>query len=189
MAARSARALLQGTALSEGKVVILSLRGKAVHTSASTGAAFAILFAVVGASFAYASMNPIVLTTDEAWAGVVGRSLTPAIAEIAGTNEQAGFLVTYVHENSPAERVGIRGGDRQVEVPGEEDPLCAGGDIIVEIDGRPVTTPQEIQAALAGKNIGDTAEFTVLRGSVTSIVPITLQARPLDLPDPVCRVQ
>jgi S1-C subfamily serine protease len=160
-----------------------------VHTTASTGAAFAILFAVVGASFAYASMNPIVLTTDEAWAGVVGRTLTPAIAEIAGTNEQAGFLVTYVYEDGPADRAGIRGGDRQVQVPGEEQQLCAGGDIIVEIDDRPVTNPQEIQSALEGKSIGSTVELTVLRGSVASAIPLVLDGRPLDLPEPACRVQ
>lgn len=151
------------------------MRGKAVHTSASTGAAFAILFAVVGASFAYASMNPVTIVGNP-WIGFRGTPLTPAIAEAVGTSEQAGFLVALVYGGSPADKAGMRGGDRVIEVEGEQ--LCAGGDIIVEVDGRPVTQAEDLEAAVASKSVGDTMDFTVLRGSVEFSIPVVLEEVP-----------
>ncbi|HEX6561651.1 MAG TPA: hypothetical protein VF016_06445, partial [Nitrososphaera sp.] len=71
------------------------------HSLASTGAAFAILFAVVGLSFAYVSANPVTVQSNpqsgsRPWTGIAGTNLTPAIAKAMGTNEQSGFLVTAV---------------------------------------------------------------------------------------------
>jgi S1-C subfamily serine protease len=150
-----------------------------VHTTASTGAAFAILFAVVGVSFAYASMNPVVIV-GEPWIGFRGTPLTPAIAEAVGTSEQTGFLVALVYGGSPADKAGLRGGDRVIEVEGEQ--LCAGGDLIVEVDGRPVTRAEDLEAALAGKSVGDTMNFTVVRGSVEFGIPVVLEETPEQVP-------
>jgi S1-C subfamily serine protease len=156
-----------------------------VHTLASTGAAFAILFATVGFSFFYVSSNPVTIAGDP-WIGFRGTPLTPAIAEAIGTSEQTGFLVVLVYSDSPADSAGMRGGDRVVEVGGEQ--LCAGGDIIIELDGRPVTGTQEIQSALAAKSVGDTMDFTVLRGSVTFDIPVVLEESPdQEPPLPQCR--
>jgi S1-C subfamily serine protease len=151
-----------------------------VHTLASTGGAFAILFAVLGFSFVYVSANPITLITGEPWVGFRGTPLTPAIAQATGTNEQSGFLVALVYDGSPADKAGMRGGDRLVDVEGE--PTCIGGDIIVEVDGRPVTATQDLEEALSGKNVGDTVNFAVIRGSVVSDIPVLLEQEPEQTP-------
>lgn len=158
-----------------------------MHTLASTGAAFAILFAVLGFSFVYVSANPVTLTTGEPWIGFFGTPLTPDISEAIGTSEQSGFLLVDVISDSPAAKAGMRGGDRIVEAGGRQ--VCAGGDIIIEVGGRPVTGQQEIIDEFEGKNIGDTMDFTVVRGSVTFDIPVVLEEAPLQTPEPACNVQ
>jgi S1-C subfamily serine protease len=151
------------------------------HSLASTGAAFAILFAVVGLSFIYVSANPVTVQSNpqsgsRPWTGIAGINLTPAIAKAMGTNEQSGFLVTAVEPSSPADKAGMHGGDREVTV--ESKRLAVGGDIIVEVDGRPATSFAEIQQVFQQKHVGDTMRFTVVRGSVTMQIPVTIEEHP-----------
>ncbi|MEO9363279.1 MAG: PDZ domain-containing protein [Nitrososphaera sp.] len=184
MAAKFARPILQNTAASDDdrKVVITHLRGNFVaHSLASTGVAFAILFAVVGVSFVYVSANPVTVQSNpqakqQPWTGIAGINLTPAIAQATGTSEQSGFLVTAVTPNSPADKAGMKGGDREVTVEGKT--LAVGGDIIIEVDGRPATSFAEIQQVFQQKHIGDTMRFTVVRGSVTMQIPVTIEEKP-----------
>ena len=46
----------------------------------------------------------------------------------------------------PADRAGLRGGTRIVEVRGQN--VCIGGDIILAIDGQPIETLDDLNAAL-----------------------------------------
>jgi S1-C subfamily serine protease len=151
------------------------------HSLASTVAAFAILFVIVGISFAYVSANPVTVqnnpqTEQRPWTGISGSNLTPAIAKAMGTNEQSGFLVVEVAPNSPAEKAGIKGGDRAVTVDGRQ--VLVGGDIIIEVDGQPVTGFTDIQQHFQQKHVGDTMRFTVVRGSVTMQIPVVLEESP-----------
>lgn len=147
------------------------------HSLASTGAAFAILFAIVGISFMYVSANsgitPGLPTSSRPWIGIEGATLTPAIAKVAGTSDQSGFLVTRVLPGSPAEKAGIRGGDRIVSVGSEQ--LIVGGDVIVELDGKPITTGEQILTDFQHRHVGDTMQFTIVRGSVRSHVSVLLE--------------
>ncbi|AIC14387.1 S1C family serine protease [Nitrososphaera viennensis] len=150
------------------------------HSLASTGAAFAILFAVVGVSFAYVSTNPVTVQPPQTergpWTGISGVNLTPAIASAMGTSEQSGFLVVGVVPGSPAEKAGIRGGDRAVTVDGRE--IRVGGDIIIEVDGRPVTGFAEIQQDFQQRQVGETMRFTVVRANTTMEIPVLLEENP-----------
>ncbi|HVX03053.1 MAG TPA: PDZ domain-containing protein [Nitrososphaera sp.] len=152
------------------------------HSLTSTVVAFAILFAVVGASFAYvganqaAIQNPQQAAEPKPWTGITGIALTPELANATGTSEQSGFLVTEVAPNSPAEKAGMRGGDRSAIVGGR--PIPVGGDIIVESDGKPVTGFVELEQDFQQKHVGDTMKFTIVRGSVTMHVSVVLEERP-----------
>lgn len=150
------------------------------HSLASTGVAFAILFVVVGVSFVYVSANSVTVqspqTTPRPWIGIEGATLTPAIAQAAGTSEQSGFLVTRVLPGSPAEKAGIRGGDRMVNLGNEQ--MLVGGDIIIELEGKPVTAGEQIRADFQQRHVGDTMHFTIVRGSVTSHVSVLLEQDP-----------
>jgi 2-alkenal reductase len=86
-----------------------------------------------------------------------------------------GLLV--IDSSGPAAAAGIQGGSRPVVINGEQSP--AGGDIIVAVDGRPVTTAGELRAYIENsKHPGDTVVVTVVRNGQRLDVPVTLGERP-----------
>jgi 2-alkenal reductase len=88
-----------------------------------------------------------------------------------------GVLVAAVVEGGPAEHAGLRGGDQQVTVRGI--PVRSGGDIITAIDGDPINSFDEMIAYLAAqKQVGQTVTVTLVRGSETLQIPVTLDERP-----------
>jgi putative serine protease PepD len=50
------------------------------------------------------------------------------------------------------------------------------GDVILKLDGRPVTDPDEFVVAVRAKSVGETVQLTVRRGSTERTVKMTLQA-------------
>ncbi len=70
--------------------------------------------------------------------------------------------------------------------PGDEAGLVAassvngqGGDLIIEIDGRPINSFADLNSYLVfHTTVGQTIEITVLRDGATVVVPLTLGARP-----------
>jgi len=88
-----------------------------------------------------------------------------------------GVLIASVVNGGPAERAGLKGGDRQVVVRGI--PVRAGGDILIAIDGDPINSFDEMIAYLAAKKlVGQTVTVTIMRGTDTLQVPVTLDERP-----------
>ena len=50
------------------------------------------------------------------------------------------------------------------------------GDVITSIDGRAITSPEELIVAVRARNIGDSIEVTLRRGSEVKTVTLTLTA-------------
>jgi serine protease Do len=142
-----------------------------LHNPFNTVVSFAILLSVVGASFYY------VYATDavEPWLGIEGSNVTPAIAQTLGLQETSGFLIFSVEEGSPAERAGLRGGDRVVTIEGR--PIVVGGDVITAVYNTQIQDAQDIAAQLAGKTVGDFIEFTVMREGSSLDIEVQLGAR------------
>jgi putative serine protease PepD len=69
-------------------------------------------------------------------------------------------------------------GGRPVLTPGgpAETAGIKPGDLVLAVDGRPVTTPPELIVAIRARNPGDTVRLTVRTGSVTRTVPVRLAA-------------
>ena len=130
---------------------------------------FAILFAVVGFSFVYVGANPVKLVT----VGIEYTVLTPAIAEKAGIKETSGILVVIVKPGSPADKAGLRGGDKVVEVDGEQ--VLVGGDVITSIDRIPVAGQEDVRKIMSGKSPGDVITLTVVRDGRTLEIPVVLE--------------
>ena len=138
---------------------------------------FAILFGVVGYSFAYVSGNPVTVEVPQEPEplGIRGINVTPAVAQAMNLDEARGVLITSVISGSPAERAGLRGGTEVVEVDGQRIPV--GGDVIIAIDGRSIDDDVDARAILDQKGVGDNVRFTVVRGGNTLDVNITVEAR------------
>ena len=116
------------------------------------------------------------------WLGVQPLGLTPERAQAfreAGMDVPVdeGLLMIEVIPGGPADRAGIRGGDRIVQLGNVQLPL--GGDIVTAINGEAVDDLQELTVYLETQTqVGDTVEVTIFRGGVEQSVRVTLAERP-----------
>ena len=96
-----------------------------------------------GMGFA-ASINvakELLLKEKSHWIGIDVVILTTELAEILNVPQASGFLVQRVAKKSPAEQIGLRPGRMPVKI-GNNDYIL-GGDIILEVGGRKVTSNME----------------------------------------------
>lgn len=119
---------------------------------------------------------------DYAWLGIStlieedGFSVA-GLAESLNLPVEAGVLVDRVTIGSPADKAGLHGGSRRVVVRGSE--ICAGGDIIVAVDGTYIDNMDELVAHLVVHTApGDIINLMIVRGTETFEVPLTLEPRP-----------
>ena len=87
-----------------------------------------------------------------------------------------GALIQEVVEGGPAEKAGLRAGGTSTA-----DGIRAGGDLIVEVDGKEVKTPDDVPAAIADAKPGDKVEVVFYRGDERKTVEVELGKRPAAL--------
>jgi len=114
---------------------------------------------------------------QHAFIGISGGDITPALAKALKLPVEKGVLVNEVVKGSPADKAGLEGGDTEATIEGA--PVRLGGDIITEVDGKPVSSMEEVVDAVNSAQPGDEMELTVLRGdNETKHVTVTLGVRP-----------
>ncbi len=99
------------------------------------------------------------------------------LAEAIDMPRSGGLLIEGLDAGSPAEAAGLRGPNRSVIVAGRYQ-LNIGGDLIIAIDGNPVSGEDALRKALNQKRPGDKMVLTIYRGSRTMKVTITLGSAP-----------
>lgn len=111
------------------------------------------------------------------WLGISGRSLElmPALIAHFGLPIQQGVVIGEVVRRSPADKVGLRGGDQIVRVGRYLWPI--GGDIVVAVNGQSVTSPQDINRILYKKRPGERVTVEYYRNNKKRSVKITLEER------------
>lgn len=117
-------------------------------------------------------------TYGHPWLGIQGYTITPELAEALDLPVEQGALIASVTEGGPSDRAGLRGGTRSVQVPGYVEPVPAGGDIIVGIDGRTVTGMDTIISYLDYTEAGQVVTLDIIRGGQQRSVEVTLGRRP-----------
>ncbi len=111
------------------------------------------------------------------WLGITGVDVTPDIAKKMNLTEARGFLVIDVNSNGPADKAGIRGGDKIDTIDGREVEL--GGDVIIAIDKNPVRKIDDILSHLEReKSVGGNVSLTIIRDGIVEEKTTVLQARP-----------
>jgi S1-C subfamily serine protease len=108
--------------------------------------------------------------------GVGAQAIDKEIAELFNLPVEKGLLVVRVFEGSGADKAGLRAGDTEVVVAGESYRL--GGDVIVEVDGEALETPQELSHAVSAKKPGDKVTVEAYRGDDKRTFEVTLGRRP-----------
>ncbi len=94
------------------------------------------------------------------WLGVGIQPMTPELAKKFGVTESEGVLVNEVFEKDPAASAGIKPGD-----------------IIVNIDGSPVDSPNKLSRLIGALTPGATAHIEVIRDRHRLILNIPLIER------------
>ena len=94
--------------------------------------------------------------------GIVSYAIGPDLASQMGLAADSGVLIQRVIPGGAAERAGLRGGNEQAYVG--NTPFMLGGDLIVAIDGQPVSDPEDISALMDKHQAGDTISVTIVRG-------------------------
>ncbi|HZL65478.1 MAG TPA: trypsin-like peptidase domain-containing protein [Thermoleophilia bacterium] len=111
-----------------------------------------------------------------AYLGVSGQTLSADISKALGVKTDQGVLVAQVAGGSPAAKAGIKGGSQQTVIQGQT--YVTGGDVIEAIDGKAVTSAEDLAAVIMQHKPGDTLTVTVLRGGSTLQLKATLTQRP-----------
>jgi S1-C subfamily serine protease len=104
--------------------------------------------------------------------GVEGRALWPGLAEALHMSVEKGILVERVTPGGPAAQAGIRGGTKSVLAGLQE--LRIGGDVLVAVDGKPITSQMDLNLMLNRARPGDTITLTVFRDGKKVDVPVKL---------------
>jgi S1-C subfamily serine protease len=118
------------------------------------------------------------------WLGVQGELVSQPLKEILRVPLVDGFLVEGVEPGSPAERIGIVGGTREVVIDGQ--PVLLGGDIVTRIDGAPVDDFEQLSKALRSFAVGQSIHMTIFRNKQVVETDCVLTERPLlamDIPE------
>jgi S1-C subfamily serine protease len=97
---------------------------------------------------------------DRAFLGVTLQDVEPDVAQVLRLPAKEGVLVSSVKPGSPAAKAGIVGGDTQVVVAGESYQL--GGDMIVAIDGKNVSSVDQLRDLITAHKPGDAVSVTVV---------------------------
>ena len=113
---------------------------------------------------------------EHAWLGVQVETIDPTLAQIVRGLPAHGAVVARVVKGSPAAKAGLAAASRQVTVNGVSGLL--GGDTVVGIDGRSVTTSGQLADAVAQHKPGDKLKLEVVRGGKTRSVEVALGNAP-----------
>ena len=114
---------------------------------------------------------------DHAYLGIAGRAVSADVAETYNLPVEKGVLVESVRNGTGADNAGLRGGNTEVVVAGET--FVLGGDIVVSVDGKQISSVEQLRDAIAGHKPGDKVPLVIYRGANKSGVTVTLGRQPL----------
>ncbi|VAX29781.1 HtrA protease/chaperone protein [hydrothermal vent metagenome] len=95
------------------------------------------------------------------WLGVTIQDMTPELAEKFGLKTAAGALVSDVFKDSPAQKAGIKRGD-----------------VIIEYDGKAITSVSSLRNMVARSKVGSEVEITVVRNSTRNKFRVVVNELP-----------
>ncbi len=158
----------------DGRVI-----GINAQIQSTTGTAEGVGFAIP-IDIARRSLDQLVRTgrVRYAYIGIRTQDVTPGIAAAFDLGAERGALVTRVEEGTPAAEAGLHGGSRTEALNGED--ITLGGDLILAIAGKPVTSADDVSRIVTELRPGQTVEFTVIRGGRRTTLDVTLADRPLE---------
>jgi S1-C subfamily serine protease len=119
---------------------------------------------------------PGLLAAQNTQAGVqavpIGLSALTDAAKKQLSLPMQGLVIDVVSKGSPAAKAGLVGSSSKRSFQGGQ--IALGGDVVTAVNGQPVDTLEDLQAALIDRKVGDTVTMTVVRGGKSRQVKVTL---------------
>ncbi len=144
-------------------------------SGASSGVGFAISVQTVKRVVDQLILFGQVLRPD---LGMFGVGYSPVLLKTLGIPLEYGVMITELDPRGLAAKAGLQSADREAVVGFRRFPF--GGDILYQIDDKPVTNWRELQDLVFEKKVGDKITLHFVRGKTKRSVTLTLR-----LPDSV----
>lgn len=103
--------------------------------------------------------------------GAEGRPLWPQLADYLKLPVKSGILIEKVTPGGPAAVAGIRGGSKTILGLQE---MRVGGDVVIAIDGKEITSQMDLNLLLNRSQPGDTVTLTIIRDGKRMDIPVKL---------------
>lgn len=111
------------------------------------------------------------------WLGLLGYSITPALAEALTLPVTQGVLVAQLYRQGPAVNAGIQGAQDQVIIGNQR--ILVGGDIITAVNGTPINDWNGLTEFLElNTKVGESITLTLLRDGQRLDLTLTLDTQP-----------
>jgi S1-C subfamily serine protease len=111
------------------------------------------------------------------WLGASGTDMSYEIAKALNVNVTYGWMVTEVTSGGPADKAGLKGGTRQIQVSGSQ--VIVGGDIVIAFDGTRIRNIDDLSTFLEEYTLpNQTINVTIIRDGETMTLSLKLGARP-----------
>jgi putative serine protease PepD len=111
------------------------------------------------------------------WLGATVATLLPADAKGLELAVERGAIFVEAIRGGPAYKAGLRGGNRRVRLGNRI--IIAGGDVVVQADGRPVNSAQDVIRIIREKRPGDFINLEVYQGGMyRQELSVQLEERP-----------
>lgn len=111
------------------------------------------------------------------WLGFHGQAIDATLQKLLRIPLTTGFLVEVVEPGSPAEKVGLQGGELELTIGGHE--FLMGGDIITKINGIEMNTLDNFTDALETIEVGSTIKLSIFRRGKVMELAYRVPERPL----------
>ncbi|MFZ1926164.1 MAG: trypsin-like peptidase domain-containing protein [Solirubrobacteraceae bacterium] len=119
----------------------------------------------------------------------LGVSTISVDGSLAGLNlpVKSGAMVETVEAGTPAAKAGLRGGNLEAQMGGGK--VAVGGDIIIGVDGKAISSAEDLASLTGSKKPGDTISVEVMRATgkgtyEKKTIKVTLTARPDSVKNP-----
>ena len=150
-----------------GNVIGINTR----HNGEAENIAFAIPASVIR------QIVPELLTHGRvlrAWHGINGKIVSEILSPLLGV--PPGLLVETVEPGSPAEKIGLKGGQLRVAIGVDE--YLLGGEVILSVNGQPLNDMSVVAHLVRSFKVGDEVTFTFWQNGQEITMKVVLPERP-----------
>ena len=113
---------------------------------------------------------------DYGYLGVQTLVLWPQLAERLDLDVRDGALIQEIEDGSPAAKSELQAGEDEIEFQAQS--LRTGGDVIVAVNGRPLTRRDDLADEISAMSAGDTVELELVRDGEHTTIRVRLGQRP-----------